>query len=313
MSPDRGGLGEPVEWKRAAQGDILDLPHLEYWVGDGGTEQFETPLGVVLLSQTCDLVQERARVLIAPVAECSPSLMSQVRKGGKPLLIAIGSDPDRVTDLERILSVPRSLLSGSKVLSHFVQERSGEEADRLSARIGRGLYRFAFPDPVHDALGKLKKKIVDGYVKETSFANVLHAVDEFRISCSEWEAPGRALVITALVPQSHLPPADMRDPSWKWGPSTVAGLKNNSEMPLHLDLERVSQLILANIEKDNDAAVVALWELWVEKLADSVLPEPDAEVASISLEATSDMEYTFARYKSSEALDFSTLSNSASE
>lgn len=312
MSPDRGGLGDPIEWRLAAQGDILDLPHLAYWVGDADTEQVETPHGVVLLSQTCDLVQDRERVLIAPVAECPPGLMSQVQKGRKPLLIALGTAPDRIADLERMLSVPRTLLSGATVLQHSVQERSGEEADRLSARIGRGLYRFAFPDAVHDALGKLQKKIADGYAKETSFATVLRLVDEFRISCTAWETPGRELSITALVPERYLPPADMRDPGWKWGQDTVVGLKN-SEMAADINLERVSQLILSNIEKENDAAVVVLWELWAGKLADSVLPAPDAEVTSISLEVMSDTEYTFAQYKSSEVLDFSTLSNSSSE
>lgn len=308
MSPDRGGLGEPVDWAASAQGDILSLDHLIYWAG-GESELLETPHGVALLSQTCDLVQDRERVIIAPVSESSPQEMSQVVKGMKPLLVAVGSAPNHVVNLERMVSVPRALLGHAVVLHQSVQERSGEEADRLSARIGRGLYRFAFPNEVHDALRKMKNKIVNGYSKATSFARVLHVIDEFRISCADWEAQGRDLVITAVVPDDYLPPADARPNGWKWGTSTVSGLKNG-EMPATMNLERLSELILENVATANDAALVELWELWIASLSDAVVPDPTTEVASISMEILSDAEYTYKQHKASETLDFSVLSDS---
>jgi hypothetical protein len=309
MSPDRGGLGGAIDWRAAAQGDVLHLNHLIYWGGDGNNERVETPHGVALLSQTCDLVQDRERVIVAPVSESSAAEMSYVKRGAKPLLVAIGSGPNHVVNLERMVSVPRSLLGEAVVLHHSVQERSGEEADRLSARIGRGLYRFAFPDAVHDALSKMQKKIVEGYSKNTNFAAVLRLIDEFRISCSAWEAARRDLVITAVIPEVYLPNADTREGGWKWGAGTVTGLKN-AEIAEDTSLERVSQLIVVNIDAENDAALVALWELWVKKLGQAVLPGPTVEVASIFLEALSDVEYTYKQYKASETLDFSVLSNS---
>lgn len=312
MSPDRGGLGSAVDWRAAAQGDVLHLDHLIYWAGNGNKEHVETPHGVVLLSQTCDLVQNRERVIIAPVSESSSAEMSQVKRGAKPLLVPIGSASNHVANLERMISVPRSLLGDAVVLYHSVQERSGEEADRLSARIGRGLYRFAFPDAVHDALSKLQKKIAEGYSKNTSFAAVLRLIDEFRISCPAWEAAKRDLTITAVIPEEYLPHADTRDESWEWGTGTVSGLKNG-ERPATTAIERVSQLILGNVQTENDAALVALWGLWVAKLSEAVLPDPTAEVTSIIVEASSDVEYTYKQHKASETLDFSVLSNSYSE
>lgn len=313
MSPDRGGLGEPLNWSAAAQGDTVALDHLSYWAGDDeGAEQVETPQGVVLMSQTCDLVQDRDRVLVAPVAEVAAAVMSAVRKGAKPLLIPVGAEPNHVADLERVLSVPRTVLDGAVVLTHAVQERSGEAADRLSARIGRGLHRFAFPDAVHDSLSKMKKKIAEWYEKSTSLATVLRLVDEFRISCLDWESAGRDISITAVVPEEYLPAADARDSSWRWGVGTVADLKNG-EMPATIALERVSHLILKNIDAENDAAVVALWETWIDALAKAVLPAATAEVASIELSVMSDIEYTYKLMKSSETLDFSVLSDSSSE
>lgn len=313
MSPDRGGLGEPLNWSEAAQGDTVALDHLSYWVGDDkDPEQVETPNGVVLMSQTCDLVQVRDRVLVAPVSEVPTSVMSAVRKGAKPLLIPVGAEPNHVADLERIISVPRAVLNGAAVLTHAVQERSGEAADRLSARIGRGLHRFAFPDAVHDSLSKMKGKIADWHEKNTSRALVLRLIDEFRISCLDWESAGRDISITAVIPEECLPPADARDSSWRWGVATVTDLKSG-EMPATMTMERVSQLILKNIEAENDAAVVALWDLWIDALADAVLPEATVEVASIELSVVSDAEYTYKLLKSSETLDFSVLSDSSSD
>lgn len=311
MSPDRGGLGEPLDWIAAAQGDTIALDHLSYWAGEGAEhERVETPHGVVLMSQTCDLVQDRDRVLVAPVAEVTTAVMSAVRKGTKPLLVPVGSEPNHVADLEHVTSVPRAAISGAIVLTHAVQERSGEAADRLSARIGRGLHRFAFPDAVHESLSKMKKKIVEWYEKSTALATVLRFVDEFRISCQDWESSGRHISITAVVPEEYLPAADARDSSWRWGVATVTDLKNG-EMPATIALERVSQLLLNNIDAENDAAVVALWETWMDALARAVLPAATAEVASITLSVMSDVEYSYKLLKSSETLDFSVLSDSS--
>ena len=158
----------------------------------------------------------------------------------------------------------------------------------------------------------MQKKIAEGYSKNTSFAAVLRLIDEFRISCPAWEAAKRDLVITAVVPEEYLPPADTREESWEWGAGTVTGLKNG-ERPATTAIERVTQLILGNVHAENDAALVALWELWVGKLSEAVLPGPTAEVASIIVQASSDVEYTYKQHKASETLDFSVLSDSYSE
>ena len=66
-------------------------------------EQVETPNGVVLMSQTCDLVQDRERVLVAPVSAVSTSVMSAVRKGAKPLLIPVGGGAFQFDFLDHFL------------------------------------------------------------------------------------------------------------------------------------------------------------------------------------------------------------------
>ncbi len=313
MTSGRTPIGDLIDWKGAAQGDVVALAKLVYWTGaDGDYESFDTPHGVVLLSQTCDLVQNRERVLVAPVIELDASTMKQVRKGKKPLHVEVGSSHDRVADIERMVSLPRAALAEAVVAEHSVDERSGEDADRLSARIGRALYRYAFPDEVHDALRKFNRKITDGYGKETAFAKVLGMVDEMRISCPNWGLPGRALRIHAIVPGKLLPPADMVPTGWEWSDQTVTGVHPSEKEP-QVNLERASELILLNIGSSNDAALVRLWAVWTDQLDKVIDHKSSAEVASITIETVSGAEFTWDDFKASETLDFSILSDSDAE
>lgn len=310
MTEGRGGIGEPVVWRTAAQGDILAVEKLPYLGEDGERiDYFETDEGVVLVSQTCDLVQNRERVLVAPLVGASDADIAHIKKGRKPLLLVVGAAEDKVADLERIQSVPRAALEGTVVIDQTFEARTGEEVARLAARIARAVSRFAFPDEVHDALKRLHRKISDSYSKSTSFARVLGLIDDFRVSCDDWNAPGRVLAIHAVVPTKFLPAADMRPPDWKWSAETVDALKQ-AERPHDLSLERLSDLLLSNLESENDSAIVAIWDLWGQSLQRGVLPEPSDEVAEITLEAISGSDFTYDQYVESGALDFSVLSMS---
>lgn len=300
-----------LEWSAAAQGDIVELSRLGYWseVEGGKVEYFDTPDGVVLVSQTCDLVQTatKDRVLVAPIVACSPAEISQIKKGQRPLRILVGSSLNRVADLERVTSVSRAALAGLKVLDRTSNEQSGKEAAQLAARIGRGFSRFAFPNEVHEALRKLQRKVSDGYSKQTKFATILGRVEEFRVACSDWNRPGRNLVVYVLVPSDFLPPADMKPDDWVWSTQNVTGSRSGMR-PQDLDLEMLSDLILQNTVADNDSALVELWRWWGEALSKGWLGHSDDQVSSIELEVVSMAEFSYETYVETEALDFSTLS-----
>lgn len=309
MSFSRGEAGKPISWPTAAQGDILTVASLMYpSTVAGESESIATPDGVVLISQTCDLVQDRERVLVAPLIAVAPSELVNIKKGRKPLLLAVGSRLEKVANLEMLLSIPREALSGALVAEQTFEERTGTRVAELSSRIARAVARFAFPDEVHDALKRLHRKIVDGYSKSTHFASVLELIDEFRVACDAWDSPQRNMSIYAVIPARYLPAADLRPLGWEWTPTTVTGLKNNAERPNDLSLERISELLLANLQSENDSAVVELWDRWARLLHGNALPAPSNEVASVILEAVSGSDFTYDQYVNSGALDFSVLS-----
>lgn len=298
-----------VVWAEAAQGDVLDVTCVPMLSGDGTIIMQDTPHGVVLISQTCDLVNEGPddRLLVAPVVECTVDQWSNVRRGQTPLLVAVGKSERFAADLQQIVSLPRATLSNARTLEKTCDSQSGREAAELGKRIARAFARFAFPDEVVRALNPLRKKVVNAYSKSTNLARVLQAIREFRVACEDWSASERELLVHVIVPSDVLPSSEDRPSGWSFGAATVSGL-NPSERPDHLSLERLSELILLNLENGNDAAVVDLWRLWGDKISAEYLGSLGPGVASVELAVVSGADLKYDDYERSEALDFSTLS-----
>lgn len=300
-----------IAWENASQGDIIDLHALHYWQGPGSDdmERMDTPDGVVLVSQTCDLVQVNSKnyVTVAPVRNCSDSELSQVKKGQRPLWVVVGTNRDKVVDLERVLSLPRNTLENARVIEKTCRDQSSRDAAKLAEQLGRGYSRFAFPDAVHESLRKLKKKIANGYLKQSNFAQVLQIIHEFRISCNDWNTAGRELMVWALVPANYLPSEDSQGDDWVWSTDTVCGI-SQSMQPHELDLERLSELIIMNAASKNDGALVELWWRWGDRLQADLLDHTDSEVTSIEFQVVSAADMTYELFLTTEVLDFSALS-----
>lgn len=308
--PDSQASATTVSWQAAAQGDILTVDQLWLWSDDSGPARVATPEGVALVSQTCDIVNVRQDdlLLVAPVRTCEPAEWSNVRKGRKPLLVLVGGDLSRVADLERVVAVPRSVLTRFAVRDKTAATQSGAEASLLAKRIGRAFSRFAFPDAVHASLARLQKKVFESYGKQSNFAWSLSLLEEFRISCDDWDRDGRSITVYALVPANSLPPADQRPDEWRWSTETVSGLKRSEVRPELLSLERICELLKANLEDGRTAAVIELWRRWEDLVARTYLNETDIHVDAIRLEVLSAAELSYEDYLETEALDFSTLS-----
>lgn len=315
MTQNCSRLPFALEWSTACQGDIVELSSLPCIGADGQLASIDTPYGVCLMSQTCNLVRvsEGARVLVAPVKTLAGQEWSNVKRGRKPLLVIVGADPDehKVADVERLISLPRQMLDGRLVVDRSCTSPSGRSASLFASRLARAFSRFAFPDEIHPVFSRFQRKIVDTYGKQSSFARVLKVIEEFRVSCESWEAEEIELTVHCIVPSNWLPPADEMDASWEWSVQTVNGAKRN-EQPKDLSLERLSHLIVANQAVGNFGALVTLWRLWEEHIQHSYFTlqgegSDRCTVSSTFFSVVSTTEFTFDMYVASEALDFSTL------
>ncbi|WP_353706963.1 hypothetical protein ABRQ22_12540 [Cellulosimicrobium sp. ES-005] len=297
------------------QGDVVDLAELRLPAADGGFESVPTPAGVAILSQTCDVVQpSKTRCLVAPVVvDPTDAALSGARKGQKPLHLYLESHGTEaakcIADMERAVSILKADLGRSRLVARYVTETSGPEARAVAWRVGRAFSRFPFPDEVYPAFSKLRRQAQDKAGSSGNFGRVLDLVEDLRVSADQWASPGRNLTLYIVVVEERLIPPDDMDPSWRWDPSRVAGLRAG-DAASSLSLDRACELILANLDRD-PTSLAHLWSIFGATVESKLLaPSLDAEVASFRVEVLSDAEMTYQQYQRTESLDLEVLSDS---
>nr|WP_274708213.1 hypothetical protein [Arthrobacter sp. H16F315] len=295
------------------QGDVADVNRLILaGVDDGSPVIVETPAGVAILSQTCDIVQpSKTRCLVAPVIDPSKQDLSDARKGRKPLLLYLESEKDGsvayVADMERATSVPKALLAGRKLLARCGAEASEYGTRIIAARVGRAFSRFPFPDEVYPVFKDLRGRVQTKSGTESAFGKVIDLVTDLRVSADQWAKPGRRLTLYVIVPEAQLIPIEDTDPNWEWDLKRIRGLKQG-ETGDRLDLDRVSTLILQN--SGGDATTLAkLWAKFGQLIQGTLLrPSLNREVISFEVEVLSDVEMSYQRFSQTESLDLDVLS-----
>lgn len=317
-------LGKPVSDLHAArQGDVVALT----WVPtteQGAPSQLRTPSGVVILSQTCDVVRDpgtRPHVLVAPIAgSLAKKQESDARRGRTPLLLHLpltDNAEEKFADLQHATSVPKSSLLGTTLLSRHTTSDSAPDAAHLGARIGRAFSRFAFPDEIHGVTDALAKKARETSGSSKPFGRVIDYVEDLRVKASHWGAPGRVLTFYVIVSSALLIEPDDVDPQWHWGRAVIHGARPNEDIAA-APLARVSE-ILANacdayIQDSSTADMTTLFYLWGAWAATThrelLDPRLGAEVSEIRLVLESDDEFSLAQMRRTASLDLEDLSGS---
>lgn len=301
------------------QGDVVSLAWIPSVV-DGAPGASPCPEGVVIVSQTCDVVQDSKTVcLVAPIVPADDALVSRARKGQAPLKLYLpnhADTPAQIADLDRIAAVPKSSLIGATLTARRGADEQSKPARDIAQRIGRVFTRFPFPDEVYPAFARLRSRAQKTAGGAGWFGQVLDYVDDLRVSADQWPAAGRNLILRVIVEDRYLIPAEDADPTWDWQTATVKG-KKSGELLTQLSLERASELLVRNLQTlDEDLSsadtttILRLWERWLAELEAADLALADRHVASFGAELVSDAEFTYGQWKASESLDLEVLSDS---
>lgn len=304
------------------QGDVIDIEWVPAVI-DGAPGAFQTPCGVVVLSQTCDVVQSgpsKANVTVAPIL-CSPEAgqLSDARRGRAPLLVhlpGLGETEEALADVQRAASLPKDKLLGRTLLGRHIDGESTLQARNLAERVGRVYSRFAFPDQVVPVLRKMKNKARQSVGGSGAFGRVLDHL-EFRIQASHWDSPGRVLRLFVIVDSSVLIMPDDADPDWDADTSAIPGLGRQERIE-SASLTRLSELLADGCDKFlNDPMAVdgttllRLWEAWVLRMKNDLLdPQTNEEVIEFRVELIGDEEMTLSRWRRTVSLDLEDLSDS---
>lgn len=177
---------------------------------------FSDAPGLVVLSQTCDIVRackDRPYVEVAPLVEVPPAVLDEVRRMRRPAFAYVPGVADRnlVVHLDRTMTIEKAVLAR---WTRIPGCPSDEEARAFAAALSRKRMRFAFPNDFVQASETLQKRLRDRHNKDHAEGAHLRALREIRVRAApSWESPTVRLAfwfIQDVDPEGY-------EPAWpKW-------------------------------------------------------------------------------------------------
>jgi len=184
----------------------------------GYAEQwFEVPvLGLILVSQSCDIVRSCAKrpvVEVCPLVEVDQEVLEQVFGWERPMYAAVPALRGQrlVADLDRTMTIEKAVVSGWTRTQGLTSDSEVREFARVLARKRQ---RFAFPDDFNEFVTPLRKRLIEKHGKESAEGNALRALEEIRVQAEPgWNAPQVQLIFHFVLKQD--PPNSFVGRPWR--------------------------------------------------------------------------------------------------
>ncbi|WP_420346974.1 hypothetical protein [Pelagibius sp.] len=169
-------------------------------------------IGLVLISQTCDIVispdsdPDRSYVTVSPLVRLAPSALSEMQRGASAKFARIEHHTEELVaaDLGCTMCVSKRLLLGWNRHPGFNEEQS---RIRFGKAVERKFGRFAFPDDFAKAFQKFHKHVRSKHSNPNSpMADIYRSIREIRVRAApRWDAPHKTLaVFIVLEDQSRM-------------------------------------------------------------------------------------------------------------
>jgi hypothetical protein len=180
------------EWFAWRIDPALPLTATSHKAAVDGTELVEEEaLGLVVVSQTCDIVRkcrERPYLEVSPLVRVPDARLHEIRKALRPqyaFLPALAGER-LVADLDRTMTVEKALVAGWARTPglHTDQERRA-----FMMALARKRARFPFPDDFNEVVIPLTKRLAGKHEKHSSEGAALRALEEIRVHAApSWDA-----------------------------------------------------------------------------------------------------------------------------
>jgi hypothetical protein len=188
------------------QGEIVPLQRIPWLVAAGEIREFNTPNGVVLLSQTCDLVLPgRSTVQVSPLVELSGTVATEAALFRRPQYGPVpGAGPNSYADFSMVATVGKELIAAHLPRHGLL---SIEQQRSFARAAGRRLSRFPFPDEVTPWLRPLQKIAQSKHGRlESPEGRAFRELIEIRVeSANGWSEPPFDLTLAFIVRPGALP------------------------------------------------------------------------------------------------------------
>ena len=147
-------------------------------------------VGFVILTQTCDVVRscrDRPFLELAPLV-AAPTLIEETRRLKR---VSFAYHPaaarqGQVVDLDRTMTVEKAVVVG---LNYEQGLSTTTEILIFQQALAAKRARFAFPDDFVAACSRFSKRVKDKAGRQSPEGQHLDALDEIRVSASDWSAP----------------------------------------------------------------------------------------------------------------------------
>jgi hypothetical protein len=175
-------------------------------------QTIDAPHGVVILSQSCDIIKEverRPYVQVAGLVPANDGEIARAVKSDTPSRIYLEGLLDRglLVDLDTTSTIHKMVVA---TWPRTAGCGTDAERRRVAAGLARHRHRFAFPDNFNEMVRPIRDWIESKRSKASPQGNFVRAMREVRVRCDNWEEP-KELTFLAIV--DHLPePAELE----KW-------------------------------------------------------------------------------------------------
>lgn len=282
---------------------------------DGKPVAVPAPLGVVLVSQTCDVVLPgRPAVQVARRVRLPDAQAAQARDGKRPRFAHLPQlGQNDFADLDVISTIAKSRLVE---LTRAAGVLGDEEGRRFAGAVARKFGRFAFPDEVTPWLKPLEEVVASKARKSASpEGRALEAVVELRVEAvGGWSATPYNLTLCVIVQPGTLPA--FPDDDFPDLPPELATWLYEDEDNLRRSSGEIADRLGRTVEAEEKQWLwTALGEAWAGKCrpAQGCSEAIHDAVASVLPEVVPADEFTLTRVRRSEILDLDHLSGPTPE
>ena len=160
-------------------------------MGGGATPILDEVRGMVILSQTCDVIRgcrDRPFVEVAPLTEVPESHVEEIRRLKRPAFAYVPTTGGEglVADLDRTMTVEKAVVAG---WTRTPGCQTDEEHRQFARSLARKRSRFAFPDDFVAAAQGLQERLIDKHAKRSDEGAHLRALREIRVRAApSWDA-----------------------------------------------------------------------------------------------------------------------------
>jgi hypothetical protein len=157
----------------------------------GPAAVFSEPPGLVMLTQTCDIVRPswvRPYVELAPLVSVEPAILHEVERLKRPRFAYVPATAGQclVADLERAMTVEKSLVAQWPRVRGCT---SDDETRAFAKALAHKRARFAFPDDFVAAARRFQDRLIRRHDKNHAEGAHLRALSEIRVRADPaWDA-----------------------------------------------------------------------------------------------------------------------------